>query len=74
MGLRDRVAIIRVFLYTPVTLQLLVPWMLRMFSMIMDEKYDCNAATIYGNADTIPVKNKTGTVAITGTVGTRHSN
>ena len=27
--------------------------MLRMFSMIVEEKYDCNAATIYGNADTI---------------------
>ena len=24
--------------------------MLRMYSMIMEEKYECNAATIYGNA------------------------
>ena len=35
-------------------------WMLRMYSMIMEEKYECNAATIYGkaNADTIVKKKK----------------
>ena len=27
--------------------------MLRMCSMIVEEKYECNAATIYGNSDTI---------------------
>ena len=30
--------------------------MLRMFSMIVGEKYECKAATIYGNADTIVKK------------------
>ena len=28
------------------------------FSMIVEEKYECNAATIYGNADTIVKKKK----------------
>ena len=32
--------------------------MLRMYSMIMEEKYECSAATIYGNADTIVKKKK----------------
>ena len=27
-----------------------------MYSMIMEEKYECNAATIYGEADTIMKK------------------
>ena len=30
--------------------------MLRMYSMAVEEKYECNAATIYGNADTIVKK------------------
>jgi len=32
--------------------------MRRMCSIIVEEKYDCNAATIYGNADTIVKKKK----------------
>ena len=28
----------------------------RMYSVILEEKYECNAATIHGNADTIVKK------------------
>ena len=34
--------------------------MLRMYSVIVEEKYGCNAATIYCNGDTIVKKKKKG--------------